>query len=289
MAARTPITTVPFRSGYDVAPYEIDTIGIVTFTDGYDTGITPNQLQCEAYGYTYDKAEGVCRAQGFKVGIGEPMENVNNTIQGNGNTFEKATNNTIIIGQDNTVRGFSRNNIIVGDENEIDSGVNNAFVFGTLGNATAPNSIVLGGNTTGDLLGERQGIQLIYGRQTTDNSTQSSYLNNIAGSFFVVPDNTIIYFHAETIAVRTGGSSGSGAVGDYGSWVERGVVINKSGTLSIQRERDTIKTSGTVTNWRILASTSGTDFLLTVRGQTDMTLEWICNVNITQLKTSVAL
>ena len=129
----------------------------------------------------------------------------------------------------------------------------------------------------------------MYGRQTTNNSTQSSYLNNTTGKFFEVPENAIIYFHAETIAVRVGGSSGSCAVGDYGSWVERGVVINKSGTLSIQRERDTIKTSGTVTNWRILASTSGTDFLLTVRGQTNMTLEWVCNVNITQIKTGVAL
>tara|TARA_R100000963_G_C4641897_1_gene105525 strand:- start:1547 stop:2407 length:861 start_codon:yes stop_codon:yes gene_type:complete len=279
-------TTIPFRKGFDLVPYEIDPLGIVTFTDGSRySGITPNQRQCEAYGYTYDEAEGVCRAQAFTVGIAAPMENVNNTIQGNRNRLEAGINNTIVVGENNTLRGLSRNNIVVGNENEIANSVNNAFVYGTLGNATAPNSIVLGGNTTGDLLGQRQGIQLIYGRQTTNNSTQSSYLNNETGSFFVVPDDTIIYFHAETIAVRVGGSSGSGAVGDYGTWVERGVVINKSGTLSIQRERDTIKTSGTVTNWRILASTSGTDFLLTVRGQTDMTLEWICNVNITQLKT----
>ena len=288
MAARTKIFETIYKTGFDVKPNSISPLGEVTFTDGTNE-ITPNQLQCEAYGYTYNRADDTCSAFRFSTTLSKNFNNENNNIQGTGNSTGMGTNNTYIMGEFNTVKGLSRNNIIIGNQNEIADSVNNANVFGTLGNATAPNSIVLGGNATGDLLGERQGIQLIYGRQTTDNSTQSSYLNNVTGSFFTVPDNTIIYFHAETIAVRTGGSSGSGAVGDYGSWVERGVVINKSGTLSIQRERDTIKTSGTVTNWRILADTSGTDFLLTVRGQTDMTLEWICNVNITQLKTSVAL
>ena len=289
MAAPTrDIVLLPFRSGFDVKPVYVSQLGIVLFTDGTNN-ITPNQQQCEAYGYTYDKQTNTCYAFTHNPSLNENFNNESNTLKGVGNVTETGTTNTYIMGDKNTVRGLSRNNIIVGDNNEIASGVHNGNVYGTLGNATADNSIVLGGNTSGDLLGERQGIQLIYGRQTTNNSTQSSYLNNETGKFFVVPDNTIIYFHAETIAVRTGGSSGSGAVGDYGSWVERGVVINKSGTLSIQRGRDTIKTSGTVTNWRILASTSGTDFLLTVRGQTDMTLEWICNVNITQLKTGVSL
>jgi len=282
------IPTIPYLSGFTVKPKSTSNLGVVTFTDGTNE-ITPNQLQCEAYGYTYDRASGTCRVFRYNTNLNRNFANENNKTYGVGNSTETGTNNTLVMGENNTVKGLSRNNIIIGNQNEIADSVNNANIFGTLGNATAPNSIVLGGNATGDLLGERQGIQLIYGRQTTDNSTQSSYLNNVTGSFFTVPDNTIIYFHAETIAVRTGGSSGHGAVGDYGSWVERGVVINKSGTLSIQRERDTIKTSGTVINWRILADTSGTNFLLTVRGQTDMTLEWICNVNITQLKTSVAL
>ena len=55
-----------------------------------------------------------------------------------------------------------------------------------------------------------------------------------------------MYFHADVLAVRVGGT-GTGNAGDFLSWVERGVVINKSGVLSIARERDTIQGSGNVT------------------------------------------
>ena len=63
-------------------------------------------------------------------------------------------------------------------------------------------------------------------------------------------------------------------------------MLNVGGTTSIQRERDTIKTSGTVTNWRILAekSTTGSTLSLKARGNTDQTIEWVCNVQITELR-----
>jgi hypothetical protein len=278
-----------YLTGHTLKPSQISTLGEVLFTDGRNDDLSANQLTCEAYGYTYDSASGTCRAFRYNTNLDRNIGNINNKLNGPRNTTQLGSNTVQINGTLNTTRGFNNNCLINGNSNEIANSISNATVLGVLGEATADNSIVLGGNASDDSLGERQGIQLIYGRQTTNNSTQSSYLNNTSGKFFEVPENTIIYFHAETIAVRVGGTSASGAVGDYGSWVERGVVINKSGTLSIQRERDTIKTSGTVTNWRILASTSGTNFLLTVRGQTNMTLEWACNVNITQIKTGVAL
>jgi len=284
MASR--LTTIPFRNGFDLAPYEIDATGIVTFTDGIATNIIPNQLQCEAYGYTYDRAEGVCRAQSFTMGL--DSANVSNTAKGNGNTFELGTDNTSVIGENNTIRGLSRNNIIVGNQNEIANSVNNAFVYGTLGEATANNSIVLGGNAPTDNLSERQSIHLMYGTQTTAGSTVDSYLNNISGNYFTIPDNTAMYFHADVLAVRVGGT-GTGSAGDFASWVERGVVINKSGTLSIERERDSIKSSGTVTNWRPTTTVDGTNFIIDVRGATDVTIEWASNIRFTQIKTGVAL
>ena len=281
------LTTIPFRNGFELAPYEIDATGIVTFTDGTNENITPNQLQCEGYGYTYDRAEGVCRAQSFTMGL--DSANVSNTAKGNGNTFELGTDNSTVIGENNTVRGLSRNNIIVGNQNEIANSVNNAFVYGTLGEATANNSIVLGGNAPTDNLSERQSIHLMYGTQTTAGGTVDSYLNNISGNYFTIPDNTAMYFHADVLAVRVGGTSASGAAGDFLSWVERGVVINKSGTLSIERERDTIKGSGSHTNWRPTATVDGTNFIIDVRGAVDMTIEWASNIRFTQIKTGVAL
>jgi hypothetical protein len=129
----------------------------------------------------------------------------------------------------------------------------------------------------------------MYGRQTTDNSVVYSYLNGITDSYFVVPTNTLIYFQSETLAVRVGGSSGSGSVGDYKSWVERGVVKNASGTLSIERSRTSPAGKGVTTGWSPVNSVSGTNFLQTVEGAADMTLEWASTIRMTQIKTGVTL
>lgn len=280
--------TIPYLTGFTVKPLSTSQIGVVTFTDGTNN-ITPNQLQCEAYGYTYDKASGTCSAFRYSTNLITNFANENNKTYGTGNSTETGTNNTIVMGENNTVKGLSRNNIIVGNQNEIANSVNNAFVYGTLGEATADNSIVLGGNAPTDNLSERQSIHLMYGTQTTAGGTVDSYLNNISGNYFTIPDNTAMYFHADVLAVRVGGTSEAGSAGDFASWVERGVVINKKGTLSIERERDAIKSSGTVTNWRPTATVDGTNFIMDVRGATDVTIEWASNIRFTQIKTGVAL
>ena len=282
------VRTIPYLTGFDVKPLETSPIGVVTFTDGTNP-VTPNQLQCEAYGYTYNKATGTCSTFRFNTNINRSFSNISNKLQGAGNTTETGTNNTYIIGENNTVKGLSRNNIVVGNQNEIANNVNNANVFGTLGEATANNSIALGGNASADNLGERQTMTFMYGKTTTDNSTVDAFLNNTTDSYFVVPLNTAIYFQSESLAVRVGGSSGSGAVGDFKAWVERGVVINKSGTLSIQRSRTSPASSGTTTGWSPVNSVSGTNFLQTVKGANNMNIEWASTIRMTQIKTGVAL
>ena len=281
------IRNIPFLKDYPVRPLSIDTTGIVTFTDGTND-VAPNQQQCEAYGYTFNEILGTCTSFNYNTNLDSNFNNINNVTRGTGNTTERGTNNTYIMGDNNTVKGLSRNNIIVGSNNEIANGVNNANVYGTLGEVTATNSIVLGGNAPTDNLAERQSIQLMYGVQTTAGGTVDSYLNNITDNYFTIPENTAMYFHADVLAVRVGGT-GTGNPGDFLSWVERGVVINKSGTLSIERERDTIKGSGNHTNWRPTANVSGTNFRITVRGDTDQTIEWASNITFTQIKTGVAL
>jgi hypothetical protein len=280
-------TITPFLTGFTIKPLSISVLGVVTFSDG-TSDIIPNQLQCEAYGYTYNKASGTCSTFRYNTNLESSFANVNNNTQGSGNSTQTGTNNTYIMGENNVVRGFSRNNIIIGNQNEIANGVNNANVFGTLGEVTADNSIVLGGNALTDNLAERQSIQLMYGLQTTDGSNTSSFLNNTTDSLFAIPDNTIMYFHADVVAVRVGGTAG-GSVGDYGSWVERGVIINKSGVLSINRERDVIKNSGTVTGWQPTGIVNGTNFAMRVKGAANMTLEWCSNITFTQIKTGVTL
>lgn len=279
--------TIPFLRDYPVKPSEVSSLGIVTFTDGTND-VVPNQQQCEAYGYTYNRENGTCNAFVLNTSLDSNFANVNNTVSGKNNVTRTGTNNTYIIGENNTVNGLSRNNIVVGNKNQIANGINNSSVYGTLGEVTADNSIVLGGNAPTDNLAERQSIQLMYGVQTTAGGTVDSYLNNITDNYFTIPDNTAMYFHADVLAVRVGGT-GTGNAGDFLSWVERGVVINKSGTLSIERERDTIVGSGNHTNWRPTANVSGTNFRMTVRGDTNQTIEWASNITFTQIKTGVAL
>ena len=289
------MATIPYLPGFTVKPNSIDPLGVVTFTDEtvggaahQDNEIQPNQLQCEAYGYTYNKVTGTCSSFRYNTNLNIAVANENNKTYGSGNSTQTGTINTLIMGVNNTVRGFSRNSIITGNDNQIANGINNASLSGTLGEVTATNSTVLGGNAPGDALGQRQTINLLYGLQTVNGSNTSSFLNNTTDSLFAIPDNTIMYFHADVIAVRVGGT-GTGTVGDYASWVERGVIINKSGVLSIKRERDAIKNDGTVTNWQPTGIVSGTNFAMRVRGATDVTIDWASSIKFTQIKTGVAL
>ena len=271
-------------------PVGVQSGGIVGFTENGTDIVRPNRETCEAYGYFYDEITSTCYAYRGTVNLSKAQKKQSNKVSGSENTINDGVLNNDIRGGKNTFKGLNRNDVTIGDENTLASGVNNTVTIGQLGNVTTSNSLYIGGNTDGDLLGERQSIQLVYGCQTTGTANVSSGINNVSGVRYAIPDNCIIYFHADTIAVRTGGSSGTGSVGDYASYVERGVIINKSGTASIQRERDTIKTQGTVTNWRILAAVgSGNTLALQCRGNSNQTLEWCMNVTITQITTNVSL
>ena len=288
--------SIPYISGFEVKPYSVSESGIVTFTSGTDGEGTlillqPNQLQCEAYGYTYNKATGTCSIFRHNIDVATTFDNINNNTQGPRNNVANGVDNTYVMGEENTLESLTKNNIVIGSNNTIKSYVENSSIQGTLGEATATNSIVLGGNAPNDNLAERQSIHLMYGTQTTAGGTVDSYLNNIVDNYFTIPDNTAMYFHADILAVRVGGTdtSGGGVVGDFASWVERGVIINKSGVLSISRERDTIQHSGHTTNWRPTAAVSGTNFVMDVRGHANTIIEWCSNIRFTQIKTGVTL
>ena len=279
-----------YLTGYTVKPYEITTTGVVLFTDGTNNEILPNQLQCEAYGYTYDNASGTCVAFRLNTNLQDNIDNINNKINGANNTTQRGVNTVQINGSTNTLRGDNNNCLINGTGNEIANGVSNSFVGGRMAEVTADQSIVLGGTMFGNtIIGHKQSIQLMYGTRTTNGTNTVSYLNNDGSSLFAVPENAVMYFHADVVAVRIGGSAGSGAAGDFGSWVERGVVINESGSMTISRERDTIKSNGATSNWQPTGITQDTNFAMRVRGDTDMNIEWLSNITFTQIKTGVSL
>ena len=282
---------IPYLHGYLVKPAKIDPLGVVTFTDGTNE-IIPNQQQCEAYGYKYNKVTGSCDAFVFSTTLSRSLNNQNNKIQGSNNTADTGTNNTSIVGENNTVKGVSRNNMIAGINNEIQNSINNNVVFGVGGDGVFDSAMIFGGNNQADRPGTRQTITLMYGGQTTDNSTVDIYPNNETTllKFFQPQVNRVYYFQSETLAVRVAGSSGSGAVGDFKAWVERGVVkCNSSGTLSIDRSRTSPADSGTTTGWSPVNAVSGSNFQQTVKGATNMTIEWVSTIRFMQLWTGVSL
>jgi hypothetical protein len=283
--------TIPYLNGYSIKPKAVSATGTVTFTDGTNN-IIPNQQQCEAYGYNYDKVTGTCTAFVYNNNLGRSINNENNNIQGNENVVESGTNNTYIMGENNTVKGLSRNNIIAGVNNEIENSINNTAVFGVGGQSIFNNAMIFGGNNQDDRAGTRQTIKLMYGCQTTNNSTVDSFPNNSLSSliFFQPEVNRVYYFQSETLAVRIGGTSGSGAVGDFKAWVERGVVKNAGGTLSIDRSRTSpADNGGALSGWSPINAVSGSNFRQTVKGANNMTIEWVTTIRFMQLFTGVTL
>ena len=68
--------SIPFLTGFTVKPLSVSALGVVSFTDGARE-ITPNQLQCEAYGYTYNKASGTCSIFRFNTNLIRSFNNSN--------------------------------------------------------------------------------------------------------------------------------------------------------------------------------------------------------------------
>jgi hypothetical protein len=96
-------------------------------------------------------------------------------------------------------------------------------------------------------------------------------------------------FEADILAVRVGGTAVAGAVGDYKSWIETGVVINKSGTLTVDSSTISHSSSGTTGGWDAVSTVSGTNYIMSVEGVADTTIEWVSNIRFTQIKTGVTL
>ena len=280
-----------YLKGYTIKPYEITAVGEVIFTDGTNNDIRANQVQCGAYGYTYNSATGTCESFTFNTNLISTFWNTSNKINGPQNITQIGTTNVQINGTENETLGDNNNCFISGGNNTIANGINNATVVGTLAEATATNSIVLGGNSDGDALGTRQNITLMFGVQTTNNTVTDATLNNVkVGQVnFEIPLNSIITFQTETVAVRTGGSGG-GSVGDFKAFIETGAAVcNSAGAITLDKSRTIIANVGTTSGWLSDVAVSGTSFVQQVKGANNRTIEWATTMRITQLKTGVTI
>jgi hypothetical protein len=269
----------PFLNGYSVKPAFINGVGEVLFTDG-TIAVTPNQQQCEAYGYTYDRASGTCKAFTYSTSLGKSLNNESNYVRGANNTTETGTNNTHIMGESNTVKGLSRNNIIVGSNNEIANGVNNAVVFGNYGLAQRPGEVVFGGGGfSGAGKGYAQSSVITLTGKTRGATPISLFVNGDASKTIIARSSASSFqgFEATVIGVRTGGTHHSGAVNDRICLRVTGLVYLKA----VDQLSTDLGKSGTTGGWAAEVAFSGTnDMLFAVTGAADMNISWSCTLNL---------
>jgi len=256
--------SLTFIPGYNVKPATIDSFGVVSFTDGTNI-LTPNQEQCQAYGYQYDIATGTCSAFAFNPKIRSSSENSTNIIKGAQNFTEVGTSNTYIMGDNNTVKGRSRNNIIVGSNNQIENGINNTSVLGSYGVVQRPGEVVMGG---GGSLGKSQSSTIHLSGVTDNEAPTNIFVNGLNGVTTIARDSdtsstSFAGFEANVMGVRTGGTAAG--------------KDNQSVT--------TLGSFGTVTGWTAAVAFSGTnDMHLEVRGARFMEIEWSCTLNLYEMK-----
>lgn len=301
-----------FEKGYSKKPKYIDDNNTVVFEqqttksgggeDAYElTETTPNQDECEAYGYYWDAELDVCKA----TASNSQDPSLKNLLRKNMNISDKiysgiellgasnraytGVSNVKAIGEYNSFLGRNNNSLMSGSKNEMDWEVNNSTCIGTRGNASVSNQLVHGGSQAADISGERQYTRVIFGAQTTAGGVVATYLNNDGASLYPIPTDSIMYFNVSCLAVRVGGSNVSGDIGDYASWLERGVVISRDGTLEIKRTRKSMSSDGVVTDWRPTAVIDGTNFYIEFRGETDCIIEFSAVVDFTEIRTGVDL
>jgi len=267
----------PFLNGYSVKPASVGGTGIVTFTDGTNA-VTPNQKQCEAYGYTYDRASGTCKAFTYSASLGKSLNNESNYVRGTNNTTETGTNNTHIVGETNQVNGDSRNNIIVGSNNEIANGVNNAVVFGNYGLAQRPGEVVFGGGGfSGAGKGYAQSSVITLTGTTVGATTTDLYVNGDSATTIIARNgNLFTGFEAKVIGVRTGGTNHSGAINDRKFNRVNGIVygntVNQTTTLLAS-----FGSLGTITT---NIAFRGSYMVFQVTGNANRNISWSCTLNL---------
>jgi len=271
-----------YLTGHTIKPYRVTAVGEVRFTDGTNTDLGANQVTCEAYGYTYDKASGTCNSFRYNTNLERNIGNINNKNNGSGNTNELGSNTIQVNGTNNTTKGFNNNCFINGNANEIANGVDNATVLGNFGIAERDGEVVIGGGGDGTGAGRVQSSTFSLYGITTSATSVNLYINNSTTNTIINRSSTSSFqgFEANVIGVRTGGSAG-GSVNDRIFLRATGIVYLQSDSQSVS----TLGSFGTVTGWTAAAGFDGVnDMHLAVTGVADMSISWSATVNFYEMK-----
>jgi hypothetical protein len=253
-----------YLTGYTIKPFRTTAVGVVIFTDGTNNYIRANQQQCQAYGYTYDRATGTCRAFRPNTNFQRNINNINNKINGAKNTIGTGGKNVHINGTNNFSQGLNNNCFINGNANTIANGVSNAVVVGNNGTAIRDGEFVVGSTNTNN------STFFLTGRTTDAVSTSLFVDGNTDVETIEREENTVYSFVIDIIGYRTGGASGSGAIGDRKFLKVEGIVVG----TDITQATTSIASFGTVVGWTAVTGMVGEAWKVKVTGATGMVISW---------------
>ncbi len=199
-----------FKNGFKVKPEKILTTGEVIFTDG-SIEVLPNQISCEAYGYKYDKKNGVCLAFSYNTNLDKINQKQQLLTKGTNNVTDQGIENSIVIGQSNRTKGVNQNVLLSGSNNQINNSIkDSAIIGGTHGLSFHNGEVVIGGGLyDGSEVGSNQMSFTQLSGQTTGTDATSLTTQNDGTNLVEIQNNSILGFEAHIIALCTGGSSGT--------------------------------------------------------------------------------
>ena len=276
-----------YKKGFNVKPKATNRLGEVTFTDGTHDFL-PNQLQCEAYGYKYDKTLGVCSAFKYINKVNTLLNNKTNIVRG-GEALV-GTVNSFLNGEGNITKGDNRNAFITGQESEIDTGIDNSSVIGgKMGKALRQGEVVLGGGSFSLGAGYTQSSKIQLSGNTTNNSATNLKVQNIDGEYINLQTNSIVGYTLYLTRLETGGESGT--AGNYSYRLQRGAIrTDRNGaiTITVGITRNTAKL-GVNGSFSIVDSTTGGIPSVTVQvsDRNNINNLWSATIYLHELRTNI--
>ena len=227
-------------NGYTLRPENIAPSGQVFFTDGTNSDLLANKQTCEAYGFKYDEALGVCMAFNFNPDLIKTFDTQSVKQTGTRNTIREKVQNTIVTGTQNLVRGYNSNVSVLGSEHTVERDFNNSNILGgSRGTVSRQSEIVLGGgkraisDSTNAVTfnSKRKTSTLELSCVTIDNTATNMSIQGDGESFINVENNSIIGYDIYITRLELGGTSGT--AGNYSYRNIRGAVkINQVGVMS---------------------------------------------------------
>ena len=229
-----------YLKGQTLKPSQISNDGVVLFTDGTNDDLMGTQATCEAYGYTYDKGLGMCRAFKRNPTLIDKFTTLSVKQTGTGNIIRQQVQNADVLGTKNTLVGYNNNIRVSGSEHEVERYFNNSNILGgSRGTVSREGEIVLGGGKRAisdstsavTFISKRKTSTLELSGVTIDNTATNLTIQGDGSSFINVQNNSIIGYDIYITRLELGGTSGT--AGNYSYRNIRGAVkINQVGVMS---------------------------------------------------------